>query len=160
MNTGSDKNTVDDKDLLSELKEPFESTFVKWRIGATNKEKTKAIPLAFIDGREVMKRLDQVCGVTGWQNRYSHVTEQGVVCEIGIKANGEWLWKANGAGETDVEAEKGAMTDAFKRAAALWGIGRYLYYLPTTWVDIEPAGKSYKFKTTPKLPIWALPKAK
>lgn len=144
--------------MLEKLKEPFDPKFVKWRVGATSGDKTKGIALAYIDAREVMKRLDEVCGVEGWQCRYSHVTDKGVVCEIGIKFGDEWIWKANGAGETDVEAEKGAMTDAFKRAGAVWGIGRYLYYLPNKWVDLEPAGRSYKLKETPTLPSWAQPK--
>ena len=49
----------------------------------------------------------------------------------------EWVWKSNGAGQSDIEAEKGQFSDAFKRAAVLWGIGRYLYALPSPWVDLE-----------------------
>lgn len=148
-----------DKGLLEKLKDPFDPRFVKWRVGATTKDKTKGIALAYIDSREVMKRLDEVCGVAGWQSRYSHVDKHGVACDIGIKINDEWVWKANGAGETDVEAEKGAMTDAFKRAAVLWGVGRYLYYIPNQWVALKPQGKSYVIAETPKLPAWAQPKA-
>jgi hypothetical protein len=146
------------EELLARLKEPFDPKYVKWRIGATNKEKTKAIALAYIDAREVMKRLDEVCGVTGWQDRYSHANERMVVCEIGIKWENEWIWKSDGAGDTQVEAEKGSLSDALKRTAVVWGIGRYLYYIPNNWVEIEPSGKSYKFKKTPTLPAWALPK--
>jgi hypothetical protein len=50
----------------------------------------------------------------------------------------------NGAGDSDVEAEKGAISDAFKRAAVKWGIGRYLYDLDSPWVDLVPAGKGFK----------------
>ena len=55
-----------------------------------------------------------------------------------------------------IEAEKGQASDSFKRSAVLWGIGRYLYYLPNTWVDIDT---NNKFKA-PKLPKWALPTKK
>jgi len=153
---------------MEKLKEPFPISAIHWRIGATNKKKvnppTKGIALAYLDARDVMKRLDDVCG-EGWQCKYSHVTSQGVVCDIGIlithnvkvegmsvTENKEWLWRANGAGETQVEGEKGAMSDAFKRAAVLWGIGRYLYYLPSVWVDLDNS----KF-TPPELPDWATP---
>ena len=54
------------------------------------------------------------------------------------------MWKENGAGDTDFEADKGALSDAFKRAAVLWGIGQYLYDLDSPWVAIEPAGRSFK----------------
>lgn len=89
-----------------------------------------------------MQRLDDVCGPAGWQCRYPHANGK-TVCEIGIKVDGEWLWKADGAGDTDYEAEKGAMSDAFKRAAVRWGIGRYLYDLGNIWVGIKAQGKSY-----------------
>jgi hypothetical protein len=51
--------------------------------------------------------------------------------------------KSNGAGDTDVEGPKGALSDAFKRAAVLWGIGRYLYSLESPWVALEARGRSY-----------------
>ncbi len=149
---------ANDTELLAKLKEPFDPKFVKWRVGATTADKSKGIALAYIDAREVMKRLDDVFGVTGWQSRFSHVTERMVTCEIGAKVNNEWVWKSDGAGDTAVEAEKGSLSDALKRTAVLWGIGRYLYYLPNEWVELVPAGKSHKLKNTPTLPKWALPK--
>ena len=52
------------------------------------------------------------------------------------------MWKADGAGQTDMEAEKGALSDALKRAAVRWGIGRYLYDLKAPWIVLEQRGKS------------------
>lgn len=142
-------------ELLNQLKQPFDPNVIHWRAGATNRDKTKAIALAYVDARDVMKRLDEVMGLD-WQCRYDHVTPNGVVCSIGLKINDEWLWRANGAGETQVEGEKGALSDAFKRAAVLWGIGRYLYYLPNEWVAYDSTKK--KLVTVPTLPNWALPR--
>jgi len=147
--------TDDHQDLADRLKEPFPVKSIHWRIGARTRDKTKGIALAYIDARDVMHRLDTVAGPLKWQCRYSHVTAKGVICEIGIHVDGEWIWRANGAGDTDVEAEKGAMSDAFKRAAVMWGIGRYLYMLPNTWVALENEGK--KLSGTPNLPAWATP---
>jgi hypothetical protein len=48
-----------------------------------------------------------------------------------------WVRKSDGAGETQVEGEKGAISDALKRAAVKWGIGRYLYDLDSPWVPCE-----------------------
>jgi len=143
------------------LAAPFPVNRIHWRVGSTNAKKlgvkpweaTKGIALAYIDARDVMKRLDDVVGGLNWQNRYTHVTEKGVVCEIGIRVEDEWLWRANGAGDTQVEAEKGAMSDAFKRAAVMWGIGRYLYSLPNTWVDLNNG----RIANPPQLPAWATP---
>lgn len=148
--------------MLQQLKNPFDTRFVKWRIGATNKDKTKGIALAYIDSREVMKRLDEVCGIGGWQAKYVPV-ENGFICELSIKMpDGSWVTKSNAAGYTQVEPIKGGASDAFKRAASSWGVGRYLYYLPNTWVAIKAVGKSYALDIDNEmlaeaLPDWAKP---
>jgi hypothetical protein len=130
---------------LQQLRAPFPPERVSWRVGSTNKEKTKGLALAYIDSRDVQDRLDDVMGPENWQNRFPHANGK-TVCEIGLRLGGEWVWKSDGAGDTDVEAEKGALSDAFKRAAVKWGVGRFLYDVDSPWVEIEPAGKSYKIK--------------
>jgi hypothetical protein len=49
-----------------------------------------------------------------------------------------------------------AEAQAFKRASSCFGLGRYLYNLPETWVSLDKQGKPTKI---PVLPNWALPKA-
>lgn len=132
-------------DVQSKLAAPFSATQISWRVGATNGDKTKGIALAYLDARDVMERLDSACGFTGWQCRYTLADSGLLICEIGVRFSDEWLWRANGAGDTQVEAEKGKCSDAFKRAAVLWGIGRYLYDLPNTWFPIQQRGRSYAF---------------
>jgi hypothetical protein len=131
--------------IFEQLAAPFDPDRVSWRVGATSQDKSKGLALAYIDARDVMHRLDEVAGPGGWQNDYPHANGK-TVCRIGIKVGEEWIWKSNGAGDSDVEAEKGALSDAFKRAAVMWGIGRYLYDVPSTWVAIEPMGKSFKIR--------------
>lgn len=134
------------------LKRPFPPSQISWRVGSTTKDKSKGIALAYIDARDVMRRFDDVFGL-GWQNRYSHA-EGKTICEIGCLIDGQWVWRAGGAGDTDIEAEKGAISDAFKRAAVLWGVGRYLYELPNEWMPLD----EYKrLKQVPNLPKWATP---
>lgn len=131
--------------IFDELAAPFPADRVSWRVGSTTGDKTRGMALAYIDARDVMDRLDAVVGPDGWQCRYPHANGK-TVCEIGIRLNGEWVWKADGAGDTDYEAEKGALSDAFKRAAVRWGIGRYLYDLDSPWVAVEQKGKTYVIK--------------
>jgi len=142
--------------LLRQLKQPFDPKFIKWRIGATNQDKSKGIALAYLDAREVMKRLDDVCGTANWQSKMIP-TPDGFICEISIKFDNEWITKSNGAGLTKVEPIKGGMSDAFKRAASTWGVGRYLYYLPAIWIPIKEQGRSFVLSEIPELPDWALP---
>src|SRR5690606_32836115 len=107
-----------------------------WRVGSTNKEKTRGMALAYIDARDVMKRLDEVVGPENWQDEY-HYYGDTAICYLSIRVNGEWIRKGDGAGDTAVEAEKGRISDAFKRAAVKWGVGRYLYDLDSPWVDLD-----------------------
>ena len=132
-------------DIFEQLASPFDPSEVDWRVGSVTKKDTpnpEGMALAYIDARTVMDRLDTVCGPAGWQNRYVMEGSK-TVCEIGIKCGEEWVWKADGAGDSDVEAEKGALSDAFKRAAVRWGVGRYLYNLKSPWVPVKPFGKSF-----------------
>lgn len=121
---------------LNDLKKPFPASKISWRVGSVSKDKKKAMALAYLDARDVMERLDAVCGLGGWQATHPHANGK-TSCRIGIKVGDEWVWKENGAGDSQVEAEKGAFSDSFKRAAVLWGIGRYLYDVPNIWVEID-----------------------
>jgi hypothetical protein len=121
---------------LNKLKEPFPQDRISWRAQTVTKAGDKALALAYIDARDVMERLDEVCGPANWQCRYSHADKK-TICDLGICTDNGWVWKADGAGDSDIEAEKGALSDAFKRSAVRWGIGRYLYDLETPWVPCE-----------------------
>jgi len=140
--------------LQEKLEFPFPPTAISWRVGQKTKDGKKAMLLAYIDARDVMERLDKACGFAGWQARYPLSDSGLLICEIGLRVGDEWLWRSNGAGDTQVEAEKGKCSDAFKRAAVLWGVGRYLYGLPSPWVEIDQYGK---WEKDPTLPAWATP---
>ena len=143
------------------LSEPFVESIVNWRVGATNAKKlnvkpweaTSGIALAYIDARIVMDRLDAVLGLAGWQDAYVETVKGRIICTIKCKIDGEWISKSDGAGDTGTEGEKGAISDAFKRAAVKFGIARYLYSLPNSWVNLKNGG----IVNTPQLPVWALP---
>lgn len=128
-------------ELLTKLSAPFPPDRISWRVGSTTQDKKKGMALAYIDSRDVQDRLNAVAG-QHWQDRYPHAGQK-TVCEIGVKIGEEWIWRSDGAGDSDVEAEKGALSDAFKRAAVKWGIGRYLYDIESPWVEIVQKGRSY-----------------
>jgi hypothetical protein len=151
--------------IYEQLARPFDLTRIHWRVGNTNAKKlgvkaweaTEGSALAYIDARDAMKRLDDVVGPENWQCRYPLADSGLLICEVGIRLGNEWIWKANGAGDTQVEAEKGKCSDAFKRSCVLWGIGRYLYSLPFSWVKLKNgriASPEYLSETMPK---WATP---
>lgn len=126
------------------LATPFDPAVVSWRVGSTTQDKTRGLPLAYIDARDVMDRLDEVVGPQNWQCRYSQSNDERTICELAIRVDGEWVWKADGAENTDFEGVKGGLSDSFKRAAVRWGVGRYLYGLGSPWVQLEGQGKAVK----------------
>ena len=72
------------------------------------------------------------------------------MCRIYFKNDdGEWVWREDGADNTEVEAVKGGLSNAMKRAGAALGIGRYLYDLPQQWVPLNDKGR---FAEVPRIP--------
>jgi hypothetical protein len=131
--------------IFARLAAPFPPERVQWRLGAIDQDSKRGMALAYIDARDVQDRLNEVMG-THWQCRYVPMPNGTTCCEIGLNLDGAWVWRANGAGNTDLEGEKGAYTDAFKRAAVLWGIARYLYGLASPWVAVEQRGRTWAIR--------------
>ena len=149
---------MNDSEIQKRLLEPFAPNEIEWRIGATNANKTLGIALPYITNRAIQNRLDEVFGIFGWKNEFI-VNDKSKICGISIKFDDEWITKYDGADDTNIEGTKGGISNAMKRAAVQWGIGRYLYKLPTFWVEIEQSGKSSKIKgKPPELPNWAMPR--
>jgi hypothetical protein len=163
--------------LMRLLQAPFPAQAVHWKPQKVSSQGNRALAVAYIDAREVAGRLDEVVGPLGWQVVHQILGDQ-VVTGIGIRdpSTGSWVWKwdsgfvgkqqddnERGSAECDPrvrhddeqKARKGTLSDGLKRAAVLWGIGRYLYRLPKVWVPYDPKSKS--LADIPLLPSWALP---
>lgn len=99
---------------------------------------TSASCVAYIDARDVMDLLDRAVGFENWTDRYYEINGQ-VMCSLGLRMakNEEFVYKSDTGSAGDIEAEKSVVSDAFKRAAVKWGIGRFLYDLEIKWVDIN-----------------------
>lgn len=127
------------------LADPFAENVVKWReAGGGNR-------LAYTQAHIVQGRLDEVCGAGFWQTSVNVVAGSHAEVGIGIQDDGCWIWKWNTAAiepkKGNIDPIKEATSDAFKRAASCWGIGRYLRYFEKDNGVVE--GQS--------LPAWALP---
>ena len=147
---------------LRRLADPFPAQDVEWKPGATTRDKSKGLAMCYISSRAVQNRLDDVCGPADWRNEFRAGPEGGVLCGISVYvergdgAPGEWVTKWDGSESTDIEAVKGGLSGAMKRAAVQWGIGRYLYDLPAQWVRLDDRGR---FAETPRVPREHLPSA-
>lgn len=152
----SDQKTTaaDDPIRAPEFTDPFEWDEVEYRLASTGEfeGKPRGQAAAYITARAVMRRLDAVCDARGWRwsDRYRRepFDENHVECTITIHyPDGSRLSRSDvGEGHagdgSDADPIKTAYSDALKRAAVHWGIGRDLYGLPKTWVAIEVKGRS------------------
>ena len=118
---------------LEALGMPFPADKVKWRLQSTNKDKTEGYAVPYLDSRAIAERLDNVVGQMNWRDEYKPWanTKEGAsqLCTIYIydEERKEWIGKTDGASMSQIEPVKGGISDAFKRAAVKWNIGRYLY---------------------------------
>jgi hypothetical protein len=160
--------------IQEKLQAPFPAEEIEFRVqscGISN-DRPWAMVLAYVQARAIQKRLDDVFGWDGWQDEYRSQNNN-TICRLGVKSNGEWIWKENGASETQVEAFKGGISASLKRVAASgYGIGRYLYNLTESfaecviekpknmvgWNKAQTKERKTIYWKTPTLPDWALPK--
>lgn len=113
-------------EVFAALAAPFSQGEVKRRSQAGRE-------FDYISARTAANRLDSVLGPESWKPEFQETPKGAVQCRIWyrLEPDGEWLWKedggaAAGMAEADNDAKSG-YSDAFKRAAAMLGVGRYLY---------------------------------
>ena len=133
-------------ELLNDLRIPFPEEDIEWRVQQQGLSKGLpwALVLAYVTNRAIMDRLDEIVGPQNWTNDFTQSPNGGVLCTLGVRVDDSWVYKTDGADNTEVERVKGGLSNAMKRAGVQWGIGRYLYKLPTTFAEF---GASGKFKT-------------
>jgi hypothetical protein len=146
--------------ISSALSEPFRIPLVSFRVGNESKsDKNMRMALAYADPREYQNRLDEVVGMGNWNVEYRALGEPitssyTVREEVRTKTSGAIIARLSiihpETGQTLVREEVGesdnignsfyptASAQAFKRACAAFGLGRYLYnlperYYPTRW---------------------------
>jgi len=64
------------------LRIPFNVADVDFRPGATTKDKTKAIGLAYVDKRIYEDRLDDLIGPGNWSVEYRQLGDKGIICRL------------------------------------------------------------------------------
>lgn len=143
--------------VLTELMTPFPPQYISWKPGALNSaakgrddgKQPKTLAMAYGDLRAYMRRLDAVLGLN-WESRTIPWGDKRIIVEITltVMVDGEARRiTRSGTGEFDEgggkDAPEGtaAEAQAFKRACAMFGLGRYLYEIPSQWVLFDPASK-------------------
>lgn len=146
--------------LTAALAAPFNPKDVKFKPQMV--KNNRCLAMAYIDARLIQDRLDEVLGVENWEDGYKILPDGSVMCRLRLKLGDRWITKTDVGSpseQPDVgDRLKAAFSDALKRAAVKFGIGRYLYRLSAQWVDYDPVKK--QIVQPPQLPAFAIPKAK
>lgn len=129
------------QEYLEKLRAPFPAEEIGWKVQrcGTKGGDPWAIVVPFIDARAIMKRLDEVAGAENWQTKLVP-TANGMLCELALRIDEEWVSKMDGSDETDYEPFKGGISKALVRAAVHWGIGRELYHMPNVFARFVERG--------------------
>lgn len=132
------------RELEAELKKPFTFEEIEWRIGSSFERngEVKALALPYVTSRAIMDRLDAVFGLDGWEDEYQSWGNNAQLCAITVRIGDRFIKKWDGAESTDIESVKGGLSNALKRTAVKFGIGRYLYSFDSIWVRCEIKGKT------------------
>jgi len=126
-------------DLVAALAAPFETHEVKLRAAQGGRQ------LHYITARTAMNRLDSVLGPENWWDDYVPL-ENSVVCKLSVRLpDGSVVTKSDAGGYAGMDDsgddDKSGFSDSFKRAAAKFGVARYLYRdgVPAFVREREPA---------------------
>src|SRR4051794_34998579 len=112
-------------DLFAALAAPFDGHEVKIRAASGGRQ------LHYITARTAMNRLDNVLGPEHWWDEYVPL-ETSVICKLTLRLpDGTTVTKCDAGGYAGMadqgDDDKSGFSDAFKRAAAKFGVARYLY---------------------------------
>src|SRR5271169_111643 len=155
--------------LLPELEVPFSPDQVRWRVTSTTNDKKRGQIVPYADSRAYTDRLNVLFTPQGWTREYKIETMNNitrvkkgenllsgkvlVTCLVTIFG----LGSHSGTGEEWADDDNGmtsADAQAFKRACSCFGLGRYFYDFPASWVDMDQNRQPAR---TPVLSGWALP---
>jgi hypothetical protein len=160
---------LDVKKVLAELEVPFPADQVRWRVMNTSNDKKRGQIVPYADPRAYTDRLNVLFSPQGWTRTYrvetmNNITRMNkgeaiitgkvlVTCTVMIAGVGshsgtgeEWADDPNGMTAADAQA--------FKRACAVFGLGRYFYDFVAPWIDLD---QNRQPRRTPPLPAWAIP---
>lgn len=119
---------------------------IECRIAEINKQGSGLTLLLYKTARTDAALLDETYGPERWQNDFK-VIDGKLYGGIGIKMSDQWIWRWDCGTESNMEAEKGQASDAFKRAGFKWGLGAELYTSPRIFVPREKCNiKDYNGK--------------
>lgn len=143
---GKSMNTI-----MEEFRQPFsmKETYIKVITTIKNKDKEYGLAVPYIKPYSVKNRFNQIIGAGYWKAEFRE-TAGGHICSLSLRTTyeygrHEWIAMEQGAQHTVEESKntdtiKGSMSQAFKKAAQMWGIGEYLNRIPGVWGEMTIQG--------------------
>lgn len=105
------------------------------RVQQAKNGKTKL--LTYIDSRSAVLLLNETVGAFGWQSEFKEVNGLTICCmSIWDNEKQQWITKSDTGAESNLEANKGLISDAYKRCLARWGF-TCLYTAPEIILPYE-----------------------
>lgn len=137
-----------DKETQEQLLKPFPAYDVDFRPQGKpfkcENARSCCVALAYITARAVMDRLDAVVGPDNWSFDFTPLLiENGDVKLAKGSITIEGVTKHDIGDASNIDPSKGCISDALKRAAVHWGIGRYLYDLPFMEAEYDESRKRF-----------------
>ena len=114
---------------------PIEPKNLEWRVQQQTST-GKLIVVPYITNRCVMHRFDAAFGAENWTSEFREISN-GFLCRLTVTINKREVYREDGASKTNIEPEKGGISDAMKRAAVQFGLGRCLYDYPRVFIECE-----------------------
>lgn len=117
------------KEDIKNLSAPFDEATLGVKVQSLSKQKDKAMLVAYLQHTDVYVRLEQVD--PAWSSTVVHEERTSDMVYVRVRLTVNGVSRENVG---DGEDPKMATSDAIKRAAMLFGVGRYLYDAETVWV--------------------------
>jgi len=129
-------------DIRAALSLPFPAELIEVKPTATREANSTALAAPYVDARCYQARIDDVAGPDQWNVEYRPINDRATLCCLTIC--GVVREDVGEADADDPNQATSAAMQAFKRACAAFGLGRYLYTdLPKLWVPAEKKGKNW-----------------
>lgn len=136
--TAESEATLTREDLQI-LKAPFPKESLGVKVQSTSKDRTRALLVLYLQHTDVQDRLEMVD--PAWTSEVINEERVGDTVYVRIRMMVKGVSRENVGEGNDPKA---AYSDALKRAAMLFGIGRYLYDSPTVWAEYNESRDRFR----------------
>lgn len=127
------------KEDIATLSKEFPDDTIGIKVNSFNKDRTKALLIQYLQHTDVYNRLEEVDPAWSCETGQPQFVDKTIAIPMKMTVKG--VTRENVGEGSDY---KSAYSDAIKRAAMLFGVGRYLYDAQQVWVPYNEQTDKYK----------------